>query len=73
MSCTSPSSSSTALVTVTGSSLFSSAHIESKLRRIRNSTGMRWRSASSWRKLTRRSSASVTMRVTPSFFSSLEK
>ena len=68
-----PASSSVALVTVTGSSLFSSAHRPSKMRRIRNRAGMRWRSASSSRKLTRRSSASVTIRRTPSFFSSLEK
>ena len=35
------------------------------MRRIRNSTGMRWRSASSSRKLSRRSSASLTIRRTP--------
>ncbi len=47
---------------VTGSSLFSSAHSASKSRRMRNSAGIRWRSASSSRKLTRRSSASLTIR-----------
>ena len=61
MSSTTPSSSSTALVTVTGSSWFSSAHSASNSRRMRNSAGMRWRSASSSRKFTKRSSASVTI------------
>ena len=43
-------------------------------RRMRNSAGIRWRSASSSRKLTRRSSASVDDRDrSPSFFSSDEK
>ena len=58
---TSSSSSSTALVTVTGSSLFSSAHSASNSRRMRKITGIRWRSASSSRKLRRRSSASLTI------------
>jgi hypothetical protein len=73
MSCTSSSSSATALVTITGSSLCSSAHNASKSRRMRGSTGIRWRSASSSRKLTVRGSASSTIRLTPSFFSSLVK
>ena len=88
MSSTRPSSSSTALVTVTGSSWFSSAQSASNSRRMRNSAdamapqqeelmrnsaGMRWRSASSSRKFTKRSSASLTIFRTPSRFSSEEK
>jgi hypothetical protein len=73
MSSTRPASRSVALVTTTGSSLFSSAQRSSKIRRIRNRAGMRWRSASSSRKLRTRSSASLTIRRMPSFFSSLEK
>src|SRR5215210_2207629 len=73
MSFTSLSSSSTALVTVTGRSLFSSAQSASNSRLMRNSAGIRWRSASSSRKFTKRSSASLTTFRTPSRFSSDEK
>jgi hypothetical protein len=68
-----PSSSSIALVTVTGRSLCSSAQSASNARLIRNSAGIRWRSAISSRKFTKRSSASLTIRFTPSRFSFDEK
>ena len=58
MPSTSSGSSLTALVTVTGSSLFSSRHSRSNARRMRKIAGIRWRSASSSRKRTKFSSAS---------------
>ena len=73
MSFTSPSSSSTALVTLTGSSWFSLAQRSLNTRLIRARTGIRCRSASSFRKFTVCSSAPLTSRSTPSDFSSEEK
>src|SRR5262245_47361875 len=73
ISCTRLSSRPTALVTVTGRRYRSAAQRASQARRTRKRTGSRGRSASSLRKFTMRSSASLTTRSTPSRFSSEEK
>ena len=66
-------SSSTALVTVTPSRLFSLAQSESKWRRIRKRTGIRCFSSSRSRKLTSSGSAPETAFARPSSFSADEK
>ena len=67
------SSSSTAEVTWTGSSLLCSSQSRSYSRRMRKITGIRWFSSSSSRKLTKIGSAPSTALCSPSFFSWVAK
>ena len=73
ISLTTLGSSSTALVTVTSSSLFSSAQSASKRLRMRKMTGIRCFSTSSSRKLTSSGSAPEIALAIPSLFSAEEK